>query len=236
MLRNLPVSVLALLLAAASCARHTIPHAIPPLALTPQARFGLGEGYGPGIVAASARGMRFALAMPAHAIVLRVTEDGVEQVSPTWGHDPAAAPGAYSVRAVGPTSGRPPMSAPVAADFSSDPGSLSCVPVLDPNVPAQPDPSCVSRTVARESRSVRSGAPSSRESDDERGYWLLIVSDTRTPAAELEYRLAQLDFDDTPLLTTVLELPSALIGGRTTNWAAYYVGFGFAVSAPAHSR
>ena len=217
-------------LALLGCARHTI----PPVTLTPQNHFGLGEGYGPGIVAASARGMRFELAIPAHAIVLRVTEEGVEQVSPTWGHDPAAAPGAYSVRAVEPTSGRPPMSAPVAADFSSDPGSLSCVPVLDPNLPANPDPSCVSRAVARESPTVRSGAPSSRESDDERGYWLLVVSDTRTPAAELEYRLALLDFDNTPLLTTVLELPSALVGGRTTNWAAYYVGF--IVSIPAHSR
>ena len=220
-------------LAFAGCARHTIDPVVP-LVLTPQTHFGLGEGYGPGIVAANARVMRFELAMPAHAIVLRLTEDGVEQVSPTWGHDPATAPGAYSVMAVRPPSGRPPMSAPVAADFSSDPGSLSCVPVLDPNLPAKPDPSCVSRAVARESPTVRSGAPSSRESDDERGYWLLVVSDTRTPAAELEYRLALLDFDNTPLLTTVLELPSALVGGRTTNWAAYYVGF--ITSTPAHSR
>src|SRR5207245_8214187 len=135
----------------------------------------------------SAHEMRFELALPAHAIVLRVTEDGVEQVSPTSGHDPATAPGAYSVSAVGPTSGRPAMSAPVAADFSSDPGSLSCVPVLDPNLPAKPDPSCVSRAVARESPTVRSGAPSSRESDDERGYWLLVVLDTRTTAAALDY-------------------------------------------------
>jgi hypothetical protein len=220
-------------LAFAGCARHAIDPVVP-LVLTPQTRFGLGEGYGPGIVAASAHGMRFELAMPAHAIVLRVTEEGIEQVSPTGGHDPATAPGTYSVRAVGPASGRPPMSAAVSADFSSDPGSLSCVPVLDANLPAKPDPSCVARAVARESPSVRSGPPSTRESEDERGYWLLIVSDTRTPAAELAYRLVQLDFEDTSLLTTVLELPSALVGSRTTNWAAYYVGF--IVSTPAHSR
>ncbi|PYO88211.1 MAG: hypothetical protein DMD66_08165 [Gemmatimonadetes bacterium] len=64
------------------------------------------------------------------------------------------------------------------------------------------------------------------------GYWLLIVSDTRTPPDELKHRLGQIESADTPLLTLVQELPGVLVGGRTTNWAAYYVGFA-EVPAPA---
>ncbi len=73
--------------------------------------------------------------------------------------------------------------------------------------------------------------PQQRLSVDELGYWLLIVSDARTPAEELKIRLREFesdeseDSDDTPVLRIVQQLPGVLVGGRTTNWAAYYVGF-----------
>jgi hypothetical protein len=207
----------------------------PPMSrvvLTPQTRFGLGEEYGPGIVMATAREMRFELAVPAHAIVLRVTQEGVEPVRTTRDTDPAIGRGTHSVTAVGKTARRPLPTG--AADVPAGPGLLECVPILDPNLQAKPSPGCVSRAVAGASPAMPSAVPSRRQSGNERGYWLLIVSDTRTPAAELEHRLAELEFDDTPLLTTVLELPSALVGGRTTNWTAYFVGF--AESTTAHSR
>lgn len=226
MLRKHSVSALALLLAFAKCA----PQPRPSVLLTPQTRLGLGEGYGRGIVAATARHMRFELTVPAHVIVLRVTEAGIDQVSPSWGHDPAVASGAHVVTADVPRSGESRVSA-TPVDLSSISGSLPCVPFLDPNLNAKPDPGCVSRSSPRESPPQPSGRPQQRLSVDELGYWLLIVSDARTPAEELKIRLREFesdeseDSDDTPLLRIVQQLPGVLVGGRTTNWAAYYVGF-----------
>jgi len=203
MVRKLPLSMLALLIAVDGCARSPG----PALLLTPQTQFGLGEGYGPGIIAVNARAMRFELAMPAHVIVVRVTEDGIEQVSPNSGRDPPIARGPHWVK-VAPDRHPIDIAGPDPADFSSGPGSLSCVPVLDPNLNAKP------------AGPVRLGG-----SVNDIGYWLLIVSDARTPADELKHRLGRIESADTPLLTLVQELPGALVGGRTTKWAAYYVGF-----------
>ncbi len=191
MLRKHSVSALALLLAFAECA----PQPRPSVLLTPQTRLGLGEGYGRGIVAATARHMRFELTVPAHVIVLRVTEAGIDQVSPSWGHDPAVASGAHVVTADVPRSGESRVSA-TPVDLSSISGSLPCVPFLDPNLNAKPDPGCVSRSSPRESPPLREF-----ESDESE------------------------DSDDTPVLRIVQQLPGVLVGGRTTNWAAYYVGF-----------
>ncbi len=196
MVRNLPLSMLALLITVDGCARSPA----PSLLLTPQTRFGLGEGYGPGIITVNARAMRFELVTAAHVIVLRVTEDGIEQVSPNSSRDPAVARGLHWVK-VAPERRPVDVVGPDPADFQSGPGSLSCVPVLDPNLNAKPDPSCVERVA-------------------------------RTPPDELKHRLGHIESADTPLLTLVQELPGVLVGGRTTNWAAYYVGFA-EVPAPA---
>jgi len=116
------------------------------------------------------------------------------------------------------------------ADLGSISLSLPCVPILDANLNSKPDPSCASRAVPRESPPQPSGR-AQRLAVDELGYWLLIVSDARTPADELKFRLRDFetgeldDAEDTPLLVIMQLLPGVLVGGRTTNWAAYYVGF-----------
>jgi hypothetical protein len=215
---------------AGACARQ----APLPVLLTPQARLGLGEGFGPGIAAATARSMTFQLDTAAHVIVLRVLDDGtIEQVQPQQGGDPIIHSGAHTVTARGAAAssvshGRvPPLG---SAAFG--PGSLSCVPILDENLRAKPDPACAAQEAQRSARlQEQSGAPPTRMRDDEAGYWLLIVSDAPTAPMELESRLQQLDLDAESLLEYVRQVPSALVGGRTTNWSAYYLGF--AVLPPA---
>jgi hypothetical protein len=209
----------------AGCARSRP----PVLLLTPQTRFGLGDRYGPGIVAASARAMRYQLGMDAHVIVLRVTEDGIDQVRPGADHDPTEKPGLHAVSV--PTTRRRDVTGLDPADFTSGPGSLSCVPVLDPNLNAKPDPTCVERVTASTAPQPLAVARNGELKVNEVGYWLLIVSDARTTPAELKVRLLGYEAreDDEPeaatLVAIVQELPGLLVGGRTTSWAAYYVGF-----------
>ena len=226
MIQRARCSVLALLVGVGGCAGSNA----PALLLTPQTRTGLGEGYGPGIVSASARAMRFQLAIPAHVIVLRVTEDGVERVSPRAGNDPTERPGLHGVSAL--TTRRRDVTGTNLADFSSGPGSLSCVPVLDPNLNAKPDPTCVERVAASTGSRPFATTREGQLKVNEIGYWLLIVSDVRTTPEELRLRLRGFEsneleeaVDDASLLTVVQQLPGVLVGGRTTNWAAYYVGF-----------
>lgn len=213
-----------LVVAGAACARQ----APLPVLLTPQSRLGLGEGFGPGIVAATARSITFRLDGAAHVIVLRVLNDGsIEQVQPLQGGDPIIQPGTHPVTATGarlPSTSRGRI--PPLGSTAFGPGSLSCVPILDPNLRAKPDPACAAQEAARSADMLQSNSPApSPLRDDEAGYWLLIVSDAATAPVELEARLQQLDLDAETLLDYVRQIPSALVGGRTTNWAAYYLGF-----------
>ena len=61
---------------------------------------------------------------------------------------------------------------------------------------------------------------------DDIGYWVLIVSDVPTAAADLNQRLAPMTFPDSSLLAVVQHVPEALVASRTSHWAAYYVMFG----------
>lgn len=217
-------SLILLAIASAACARQ----APLPVLLTAQSRLGLGEGFGPGIVTATARSMAFQLDAAAHVIVLRVLNDGtIEQIQPLSGGDPIVRPGAHAVTATGArvsstSHGRvPPLG---TATFG--PGSLSCVPILDPNLRAKPDPACAAQERSRSASMLdQNSGPPTPSREDEAGYWLLIVSDAPTAPVELEARLQQLDIDAETLVGYVREVPRALVGGRTTNWAAYYRGF-----------
>ena len=188
----------------------------PRVILTPQNRIGLGEGYGPGIDSASAHWIRFEITAPAHVIVLRVTDAGIEQVHPSSGPDYALEPGAHSMRGCGLTLGQ-------NRDVAGDAYTRACERILKSDPAAKPVPTDV--TPAEPVVELSETRPARRLAD-ERGYWLLIVSDVPTPARQLTHWLGLINTDDDSLLvTTVLALPSLLVGRRTTNWSGYYVGF-----------
>src|SRR6266545_3051823 len=65
-MKRTPFSVLALLLAAAGCARHTI----PPVVLTSQVRFGPAEDFGPGIVDVTESDVDLKLDAPAYWLLI----------------------------------------------------------------------------------------------------------------------------------------------------------------------
>lgn len=188
--------------------------------VTPQSYLGLGEGFGPGIVSAASKSMTLQLDAPGHVIVLRVLDNGdIEQVRPVGeGSDPALPRGSY---AFGRATRQP--YAPSPPSVPSGP-VYPCPPSFETESSlARPDPACW--TV---DRAVAVGAPPSvptQAREQESGYWLVIVSDVATPPRALDARLRSLELDDGPLLENVVQIPSALIGGRTTNWSAFYVGF-----------
>lgn len=207
--------LLILLVASAACARQQ------PLRelVTPQSHLGLGEGFGPGIVAASTRSMTYTLDTAAYVIVLRVMEDGaIVQLQPSApGGDRKRHRGTYSITAA--------AARPYTPDAPHVPGGIvygPCVSTFDTEV-TRPDPACW--TADRASAGPEARPLPSREREQEAGYWLVITSDAATSAAALDARLRALDLEDGTLLDTVRQIPGALVGGRTTNWAAYYVGF-----------
>jgi len=206
---------LAVLLAAGAVAACALALPAPtPVILTPQNRIGLGDGFGPGIDSASAHWVHFEIAVPAHVIVLRVTDAGIEQVQPRWGTDSPLEAGAYSMRGCE-------LTIRDHGDDMRDAHTRACVRESDRAAKPVPGGARAAEPVLQLTE-----AGASRPLADERGYWLLIVSDVPTPARQLSHWLGRIDMDDDSLLvTTVLALPSLLVGGRTTNWAGYYVGF-----------
>src|SRR5204863_4918486 len=125
--------------------------------------------------------------------------------------------------------------------YAPNPPSVPSGPV-NPGQPAfgtesewgRPDPACWTAD-----RAVAAGAPPAmptRPRERESGYWLVIVSDLATPPRVLDARLHALDLGDEPLLESVVQIPSALLGGRTTNWSAFYVGFAVVPDATAKRR
>ena len=230
--------VLALLLAA-GCARHTI----PPVVLINQTRIGPAEDFGPGITGVQFNGINFDLASPAHVIVLRVTNSaGVEQVRPLRsGDNSQLSQGEYLATA--PSLSKSTYAAQAAQRAAWVSGVCGSPYEQDPArpVPAGADTSrraaprsnalaqrryqdCVRRE--RETNSQRDGAaPFTQTQVGDVGYWLLIVSDAPTTAGELAARLRVMEVRDTSLVAVVRALPEALVGSRTSQWAAYYVAF-----------
>jgi len=204
MLRNMPLSVLALLAAAAGCARHPIPDVV----LTPQTRIGPTEDFGPGIVEITPSDVDLILDVPAYVVALRVTRElGIQVVAPRSG-SPRSKRGAHYFRG-GASSG---ADSSVSRAVSSKPCALR----------ADSRDSCVGLPMPYRITQPKQGGATSEAA----GYWLLIVSDAPTPARDVIRRLELMNLADTSLVAVVRSIPEPLIAARTTRWAAYYAGFG----------
>jgi hypothetical protein len=223
MLRNTPLSVLALLMAVAGCARHTIPNVV----LTPQTRIGPAEDFGPGIVEATSRDVDFTLDLPAYVIALRVTEArGVELIAPE-SRTSRSKRGAHYLRAEPLTSGG---AGTYWSAFAGLPLAPPCAQPADRRATRFDNglssfDTCVDFSYVPEvSHPIIQRGYSSPL--DRVGYWLLIVSDAPIRAREIRRRVDSLDLRHTSLVHRVHSIPEALIFARTTRWAAYYTPFG----------
>jgi|SRR5437867_3230029 len=232
MLRKLPFSVLAPLLAAVGCARHSI----PPVVLIDQSRFGPAEDYGPGIIAATRTGLEFVLDTSAQVIVLRVTDWGIEPVHPRRNGRPDLEAGPHNIAArtfLLPSSGwvdPPQSSSECVYDDAARPSDKPVVDSAGRLVRAiaaarRSYEECQRRERTRTSIYQRTGSTPIGGSTPvpHDGYWLLIVSDAETKAEDL---IGRLELHDMTLEAAIRRLPAALVGNRTRRWAAYYAAFG----------
>src|SRR5467141_3018303 len=198
-MKRTPFSVLALLLVAAGCARHTI----PPVVLTPQARIGPAEDFGPGILDVTPSDVDLRLDVPAYVIALRVTREfGIQVVAPVSG-SPRSKRGAHYFRG----------GAPSGAD-----SPLRTVSSKQCTVGGDSRDACMGLSMRYHITQLKQGGATS----DVPGYWLLIVSDAPTPAHEVLRRLTLMNLADTSLVALVRSIPEPLIASRTTHWAAFY--------------
>lgn len=205
MLRNLPVSVLALLLVAAGCARNTI----PPVNLQPQTRLGPAQDFGPGIVDVSPSDVDLQLDATGYVVALRVTKDyGIQVIAPLSG-SPTSKRGSHYFRGGAPSKAGTDTTLRAAS-------SKGCT------VRADSRDACTGVTMPyRLAQLKQGGAP-----DDAAGYWLVIVSDVPTPGREVMRRLGEMGLADESLEALVRSIPEPLVAARTRHWAAYYAPFG----------
>lgn len=219
----------------AACAPRPVPVPLTPL---PQGRVGVADSFGPGIVVASSRTLRFVLARPAFVIVLQVFPDGIDVITPSHSHDRTEfSVGDHRIDAI--------VFGPSMADQPSyseaTPSEARCLANYA-NVLAQqprdslghPIPSPASNAAAQAlaqcqalSRAIPRPVPGlSPDSLPARGYWMVIVADVPTSAGELQRRLRPMDISQGDLATVLRALPGALVGGRTARWAAYFTPIG----------
>jgi hypothetical protein len=199
MLKTLPLLIVAL-----SVAPHIAGAVQVGVSSPTVTRLGSRDAYGPGIVEATSRQLRLELTRPAHVIVLRVDPDGsIQLVSPESGEGAVERPAGQQIVEM------PPASRVEAA----------------PEAPHVTDP--VLRTadaLAREGRRARPSATGSEEQAvaPATAYWLLIVSDVPTSAADVEARLESMNREFPTMKAELEGLTRALIGRRTRQWAAFY--------------
>jgi hypothetical protein len=211
MLRNLTVSVLALLVSAGGCARHTI----PPVNLQPQTRLGPAQDFGPGITNVTPSDVDLQLDASGYVVALRVTRAyGIQVIAPVSG-SPTSKRGSHYYR------GGAPLKAGTDTTLRAA-SSKACT------VRADSREACTDVTMPyRIAQLKQGGAP-----DDAVGYWLLIVSDVPTAGREVMRRLGEIDLADGSLEALVRSIPEPLIASRTAHWAAYYTAFGTPMDHP----
>ncbi|HEV8264288.1 MAG TPA: hypothetical protein VGQ06_05010 [Gemmatimonadales bacterium] len=238
------ILLLAVGLATVSCAP---PRRNAPLTPLPQTRLGAADLFGPGIVAASGRSVEFQLARGGHVILLHVSGDGVDLIAPLHSRDRTHfAAGAHWIS-------RPPLAASVPAAPAVNPSladdyqmcqvrteivalrtaqpelrdSLGrvLVPASPPGVPGVgASVRCMYRGTGQPwySRAASARAPAG-QLETTRAYWLLIVSDVKTKAADVRRLAAGVAVDDDDVASALATIPEAVVGGRTRNWAAYSI-------------
>lgn len=218
--------------ALAQCAPHRSPAPLTPI---PQGRIGAADVFGPGIVVASSRALRFVLARPASVIVLQVFPDGIDVITPSHSHDRTEFPaGDHRIDA---TVFTPPLVDPLSS-AESTPSESRCLADYAIAVAQQPRDS-LGRTIPNPASraalvqcQARSRAPPApvpgpiSTSLPAGAYWMVIVSDVPTSARELQRRLRPMDISEGDFATVLRELPGVLVGGRTERWAAYYAPIG----------
>lgn len=225
----------AMALGVSACASRYTP-AVPL-----QTRLGAPEQFGPGIVSANPRAIRFALEHPANVLVLRVTEaHGVEAIRPLRSRDRTRfARGTHLVTAQQPVSaprgdraGDGRAGAPVQERDQICAAIVSAGAVRDSSGRLVRDPSRTQRAYrdcidTEGSRSTRSEPLEPHRAQATTppalGYWVLIVSDVATSAGELQRQLATMDPSDDDAAAVARALPEVLVGARTNRWAAYCV-------------
>lgn len=171
-------------------------------------RLGSRNVYGPGIVAATSRQVAFELTRPAHVIVLLVDPDGsILPVFPTPDVTITERAPGYQVIA---------LNTPVAAE---EPGA-------GPRAP--PVVISSSQQLAREGRPWH---PSAAGDDPPPKvpvlpYWLVILSDVPTSAAEVQDRLASMRMEFSSLQAELEAVARALVARRSKVWSALYTPAG----------
>ena len=162
-------------------------------------RVGSAKAFGPGIIYASVRELRFEIRVAAEVIVLQVDPSG--GITPMFPSD--SEPGM-----------RPPgvhvLTAPQPVDSAG-----SEEPRLGRTVATAED-------LARGGRSVRPPAAGLPDTASVVAYWLLIVSDVPTTAQEVRAQLESMSLEYTSVESELNALPAALIANRTKKWGAFY--------------
>lgn len=168
-----------------------------PLSVT---RLGDVKHYGAGIARATITEVQIELAFPGHLIVLRVDPvGGIEPVSPAPDQEfTERAPGLHVITAPAPepltAQGRPPEHVVRSADV-----------------------------LARGGQAVRPPAAGPSDLEGEIvAYWLVIVSDSATSAAQVQAILQAARLDFATVRHQLRALPRILVGRRATRWAAWF--------------
>jgi hypothetical protein len=165
-------------------------------------QLGTRGAYGAGIILAASRQLTFELADPAHVVVLRVEPDGSIEPVLAAASDTATplAGGRHTVEA-----------APAGALATS--GSVE-----KPREPVMRS----AQGVAREGVAVFKRATGDDPEPPPMAYWLLIVSDARLTADEVQKRLERMPLNFPTIQVEVEKLARELTRGRTRWWTALY--------------
>jgi hypothetical protein len=162
-------------------------------------RVGSAKAFGPGILYANARELRFELSRSAEVIVLQLDPTG--GISPMFPTDsePGLRPAGVHV-----------LAAPLPDEVTSS-EELRLTPRMQ-----------TAQELARAGRSVRPPAAALPDTAAVVAYWLVIVSDAPTTGPEVRAQLESMPLEYNSVEAELRALPAALVGKRTKNWGAFY--------------